>query len=33
MAGFFVFYKENYLKTKVLLHQGYVTVSYIGYDE
>ena len=26
----FVFYKENYIKTKVLLHHGYVTVSDIG---
>ena len=24
------FYKENYIKTKVLLHHGYVTVSDIG---
>jgi hypothetical protein len=36
-GGFFLFcfflYKENYIKTKVLLHHGYVPVSDIGYDE
>jgi hypothetical protein len=29
----FFLYKENYIKSKVLLHHGYVPVSDIGYDE